>query len=169
MPNHLRCFLSVLFACSSAGIADAQSTYTISPDQPDAIQVFIDEFVQDGDVIQLAAGTYVLPGTIATRGKAITLRGVLDKAGEPASVLDGAGTHRVLICQSGETSATVFENLVIRNGAATGSSPANRGGGMYNEDSSSPTLINCAFTSNSASDGGGMFNLPSWRRCGKRK
>ena len=52
---------------------------------------------------------------------------MLDKAGEPASVLDGAGTHRVLICQSGETSATVFQNLVIQNGYIGGD-----GGGMYN-------------------------------------
>ena len=70
----------------------------------------------DGDVIQLAAETYFEGEQIDTLGKAITLRGVLDKAGEPASVLYGAGTHRMLICQNGETSATVFENLMIRNG-----------------------------------------------------
>ena len=70
----------------------------------------------DGDVIQLAAETYFEGEQIDTLGKAITLRGVLDKAGEPASVLDGAGTHRVLICQSGETSSTSFENLLIQNG-----------------------------------------------------
>ena len=45
----------------------------------------------DGDVIQLAAETYFEGEQIDTLGKAITLRGVLDKAGEPASVLDGAG------------------------------------------------------------------------------
>ena len=67
----------------------------------------------DGDVIQLAAETYFEGEKIDTLGKAITLRGVLDKAGEPASVLDGAGAHRVLICESGETSATVFENLAV--------------------------------------------------------
>ena len=67
----------------------------------------------DGDVIQLAAQTYFEGEQIDTLGKGITLRGVLDKAGEPASVLDGAGTHRVLICESGETTATVFENLAV--------------------------------------------------------
>ena len=43
----------------------------------------------DGDVIQLAAETYFEGEQIDTLGKAITLRGVLDKAGEPSSVLDG--------------------------------------------------------------------------------
>ena len=110
----------------------------------------------DGDVIQLAAETYFEGEVIDTLGKAIRLRGVLDKAGEPASVLDGAGAHRVLICQSGETSTTVFENLVIQNGSGS------FGGGMLNTASSNPTLTNCTFTNNSADYyGGGMRNTAS--------
>jgi hypothetical protein len=110
----------------------------------------------DGDVIQLAAETYFEGSQIDTLGKAITLRGVLDKAGEPASVLDGAGTHRVLICQSGESAKTVFENLVIQNGHEW-----NNGAGMLNQ-SSSPSLANCVFSSNRARrEGGGMQNLAS--------
>ena len=54
----------------------------------------------------------------------------------------------MLICEHGEDSATVFENLVIRNGANA------VGGGMYN-DFSSPTLTNCTFTDNTAAQGGG--------------
>ena len=144
----------------------------------------------DGDVIQLAAETYFEGEQIDTDGKAITLRGVLDKAGEPASVLDGAGTHRVLICQSSETKSTSFENLLIQNGYGqieeiaggqyeigggvcnrSASSPvfvnctfmsnwADFGGGMLN-DTSSPALTNCTFTSNSADIGGGMYNYDS--------
>ena len=45
----------------------------------------------NGDVIQLAAETYFEGEQIDTLGKAITLRGVLDKAGEPASVLGWCG------------------------------------------------------------------------------
>ena len=107
----------------------------------------------------VSAETYFEGEQIDPRGKAITLRGVLDKWGEPTSVLDGAGTRRVLICQRGETGSTVFERLVIQNGSGS------FGAGMLNLDNSSPTLTNCTFTSNSAeSYGGGMFNstrLPS--------
>ena len=135
----------------------------------------------NGDVIQLAAETYFEGAQIDTLGKAITLRGVLGKTGPPASVLDGAGSHRVLICQSGETSATVFQDLVIQNGyysvgggmfisssnptltncTFTNNSAISGGGGMYNEDFSSPTLSNCTFTENSARYGGGMRNSNS--------
>ena len=114
----------------------------------------------DGEVIQLAAETYFEGQVIDTLGKAITLRGVLDKAGEPASVLDGAGAHRVLICESGEGTGTIFERLVIRNGLASGYYPNGRGGGMRN-NASSPTLTNCTFTSNLADYGGGMYNSSS--------
>ena len=54
----------------------------------------------NGDVIQLSAETYFEGEYIHPHGKAITLRGVLGKDGEPASVLDGAGAHRVLRCWS---------------------------------------------------------------------
>ena len=134
----------------------------------------------DGDVIQLAAETYFEGEQIDPLGKAITLRGVLDKAGEPASVLDGAGKHRVLICRNDETGSTVFENLLIQNGSGvigagmynesssptltdctfSGNSSEMYGAGMYNY-LSRPTLSNCAFTNNSSDFGGGMLNWAS--------
>ena len=93
----------------------------------------------------------------------MTILGTVDGDGEPNSILDGGGAFRVLICQSGETSTTVFQNLVIQNGFA------NNGGGMYNYDFSSPTLTNCTFTGNSASYGGGMYNYdtsnPTLTKC----
>ena len=110
----------------------------------------------DGDIIQLSAETYFEGEQIDSLGKAIMLRGVQNKAGEPASVLDGAGTHRVLISESGEGPETVFENLVIQNGQSA------TGGGMYNINSSSPTLTGCTFRDNSAELGGGMNNLASF-------
>ena len=113
---------------------------------------------RDGDVIQLAAETYFEGEQIDTLGKAIMLRGVLDKAGEPASVLDGAGMHRVLICRSGESDTTVFENLRVQHGyGLPWSVPSDRGGGMYNVEAS-PTLLRCTFHGNLALDGGGLFN-----------
>ena len=115
-----------------------------------SINAAIDD-ASDGDVIQLAAETYYEGSVIATDGKAITLRGSTDKAGNAASTLDGGDYHRVLICQNSETGTTRFENLVIRSGFS------NDGAGMYNYNSS-PSLTNCTFTGNGALDGGGMLN-----------
>ena len=113
----------------------------------------------NGDVIQLAAETYSESAVIDTDGKAITLRGADDQGSSPTSILDGGGAHRVLQCRKGETSTTVFENLVIQNGYAAGDDGT--GGGMYNYKSS-PNLTDCTFTSNSAVfSGGGMFNIGS--------
>ena len=101
----------------------------------------------DGDVIQLSAQTYRESETIDTDGKAITLLGVIEDLDHPASILDGGHTQdgtdgiQVLICQSGETSTTVFENLLVKNGYDS------RGGGMVNLNSN-PILTDCNFCSN---------------------
>ena len=55
----------------------------------------------------------------------------------------------MLRCWSGETSETIFENLVIRSGDSS------FGAGMYIENSS-PTVTNCTFTDNEAMSGGGL-------------
>ena len=73
----------------------------------------------DGELILLAAETYLEGEPIDLDGKLITLRGALDKSGGPATILDGAGTHTVLVAESGETTATVLENLVVQNGLAS--------------------------------------------------
>ena len=125
------------------------------------IQTVIDN-AETGATIQLAAGQYDITTPLDPGGKAVTILGTVDGNGDPTSILDGGnpvdGTSgvRVLICQSGETSATVFENLVIQNGYVSGTSSG--GPGMWN-DSSSPTVTNCTFTNNTASGyGGGMYN-----------
>ena len=131
-----------LLAWFSPATADAQkggTTHDVGVDGD--IQAAIDG-ASDGDTIQLAAGQYDITTTIDPGGKQVTILGTVDGNGDPTSILDGGGASRVLICQSGETSTTVFENLVIRNGLASGTIPDNRGGGMYN-DASSPTLTNC--------------------------
>ena len=105
-----------------------------------------------GDVIQLSPETYTEGSVINTDGKAITLRGVTDKAGTPISILDGADSHQVLLCNTGETSATVFENLLIKHGSAV---KTGEGGGM-SVDTCSPHLANCHFVENGAFEGGGL-------------
>ena len=134
---------------------------------------------ESGDVIQLAAEIYREGSVIDPTGKSITIRGAVDEDGDPASILDGARTHRVLQCVSSESKATIFENLLIRGGRATNgagmlnrtSSPTligcvlaenvgvGRGGGIYNQQASSPTLVRVRFVGNRASSGGGMYNF----------
>ena len=174
---------ALLVFCLFSAVADAGST-TYNVRANGDIQTAIDA-ASNGDIIQLAAGTYNITTTIDPAGKQVTIIGTVDGNGDPTSILDGGnpvgGTSgvRVLICQNSETSATVFENLVIQNGYSssdgggmynTSSSPtltnctftsnsaSASGGGMYNTNSSSPTLTNCAFTNNSANGGGGMYN-----------
>jgi hypothetical protein len=151
---------ALLVFCLFSTVAEAGST-TYNVRANGDIQAAIDG-AQNGDTIQLAAGTYNITTTIDPGGKQVTIIGTVDGNGAPTSILDGGnpvgGTSgvRVLICQNGETSTTVFENLVIQNGYTSSD-----GGGMYNT-SSSPTLTNCAFTSNSADyKGGGMLNYSS--------
>lgn len=81
--------------------------------------------------------------------------------------------------QNGIGSKLRFANLIIRNNAAsyaagvfndeqsspmvvncqiTGNAAANNGGGMLNRNGSSPQIINCTIAGNKANDGGGIFN-----------
>ena len=57
------------------------------PDDHATIQQAIDAS-DDGDVIEIASGTYQEIG-ITTGGKAITLRGTLDPDGIPITIIDG--------------------------------------------------------------------------------
>ena len=164
--NHLYRTLpaAVALACSSVTASAETITVCASGCDYTSINAAI-AAANEGDVIQLAAETYSEGEQIDTLGKAITLRGVLDKTGEPASVLFGAGSHRVLICQSGETATTAFERLVIQSGRGENEdlfgTPRRIGGGLYN-DFSSPTLTDCAFKGNSALyRGGAIYNRSS--------
>lgn len=163
IPHRAPALLGFLAVCGTA----AAETITVCSSGCDhaSINAAIDA-ANDGDVIQLSAETYAEGAEINTLGKAITLRGAIDKSGAPETVLDG-GTpvggydgHRVLVCRNGETETTVFENLVIQNGYAVGNfgGIGNGGGGMYNS-ATSPTVLNCVFRDNLAVYvGGGMFN-----------
>jgi len=71
----------------------------------------------------------------------------------------GANAYHV-VTGGGTSSSAVLDGFTVTAGLASGSSPHNRGGGMDN-DSSSPTLANVAFTGNQADYGGGMYNLSS--------
>ena len=58
---------------------------------------------------------------------------------------------------TGTNSTAVLDGFIITGGNANGSFKNAAGGGMYMDDYSSPTVLNCTFRGNSAINGGGMF------------
>ena len=130
-------------ACLSITSVAAADTITVCSSGCDHTSIIAAiAAASNGDVIQLSAETYSEGAEIDTLGKAITLRGTVDKkSGAAASILDGGNAHRVLICQSGETASTVFRDLVIAHGSAE------QGGGMR-INGASPSFFNCSFQNN---------------------
>ena len=64
-----------------------------------------------------------------------------------------------VVTGSGTNSTAVLDGFTITGGNANGTKPDHRGGGMFNELDSSPTVTNCTFIANSATfRGGGMYN-----------
>ena len=109
------------------------------------------QFADPGSVIQLSEGTYSEGAVIDPDGKAITLRGKVADDGTLLSEITGGGLHRVIQCESGEDTSTVFESLIVTGGYAV------RGGGMMLMGAG-PTIRDCRFQSNTASGfGGGLY------------
>jgi hypothetical protein len=118
------------------------------------IQAAIDT-ANPADQIEVNPGTY--DEAVNFHGKPIRLYS-LDGPG--ATTINGAGAYHVVQCVSGEGAGTILEGFTITGGNANGaSSPENCGGGMLNSNSSSPTVIDCSFSANTAAwSGGGMYN-----------
>ena len=87
------------------------------PGEYESIELAIDA-ASPGAVIAIAAGTFTLTVSLDTLGKAITLRGAIDRDGTPITIIDGAGVIRVLECRLGEAGDTVFENLRVQSGSS---------------------------------------------------
>ena len=170
--RHLIVAAALSLSCSA--IAE---TWTVDDDGPadfDNIQAAINA-TSNGDTIEIATGTYFERG-INTNGKSILISGALDAKGSPTSVIDGQGQlGTVLICNSGENTETIIENLMVINAigidgagmACIESSPAIRhcvfrngfggyGGGLYC-DAASPFLLNCVFEENHSNFAGGIY------------
>jgi parallel beta-helix repeat protein len=100
-----------------------------------------------GDEIEVGPGTY--HERINLLGKAITLRST---DGPATTIIDGDAGGSVITCINSEGPDTVIEGFTVTNGSAF------RGGGMYNEHSS-PTVANCTFRGNSATNRGGGIDI----------
>ncbi|MHC4676148.1 MAG: S8 family serine peptidase, partial [Planctomycetota bacterium] len=128
----------------------------------DAIQEAID-FTIPGETVIVLPGTYTGNGNrdIDFWGKAMILRSTdpNDPGIVAATLIDCNDTeaepHRGFCFRSGEDANSVLDGLTITNGYV------GQGGGIYCVDSS-PTVTNCTFTNNTATDnGGGMYSYNS--------
>ena len=124
------------------------------------------------DQIEVAPGTY--NEAINFHGKAIR---VYSSSGNPAdTIINGTGHYHVVQCVNGEGPGTKLEGFTITGGNATGplfpaDPDSHRGGGMYIKGSS-PTVLDCVFSDNTAGLGGGMYNKdssPTLTNCTFRK
>jgi len=144
--------LTVLFLAVFTSTIHAVTIY-VPGDQP-TIQAGIDACI-DGDTVLVANGTYTGEGNrdIDFGGRAIV---VMSENGPEVTIINCEGSyndnHRGFIFHSGEDSTSVLQGFTITNGYYL------LGGGMWNVNYSSPTVINCTFSENSASIGGGMRN-----------
>jgi hypothetical protein len=167
--------ITCLTVCVLSGATFA-TTWTVDDDGKadfDNIQAAVDAAL-DGDEIVVMPGTYTSAASevIDMRGKEIWLH---SSEGEEVTIIDGEGVRLCgILCDSGETAKTIIGGFTITNCFVRGmynynsSSPTLTdctfknniysldGGGMYNEDYSSPTITNCTFTNNTAYFGGGM-------------
>ncbi|MCP3902275.1 MAG: hypothetical protein GY715_01455 [Planctomycetes bacterium] len=145
---------AILMAVASSSSADI---IDIPAHQP-TIQAGIEAAV-DGDDVVVAPGTY--PENVNFNGKAITVRSVdpNDPAVVASTIIDAGGSGSVVTCTSDERPDTTLWGLTLTGGTGTYDDVVgvSAGGGMYIVGSS-PTVINCIFTDNTAEIGGGMYN-----------
>ncbi|MEE8170797.1 MAG: right-handed parallel beta-helix repeat-containing protein, partial [Phycisphaerae bacterium] len=139
-----------LWICAVGSPAAAGSTLDVPSAQFTTIQSAIDAALPT-DLIVVAPGTYL--EVIDFSGKPITLR---SSGGSAVTTIDGTGiSDSVVKCINGEGADTVLEGFTITGGIAE------FGGGMQIINSS-PTLVDCDFSANTATErGGGLYNFNS--------
>lgn len=136
--------LLVLTTVAVSVVGQAHADIINVPGDHTAIQVAIDA-ANPGDEVVIAPGIYF--ETINLLGKAITVR---SSGGAEVTTIDAQGTGCVVLCVNGESSTTVLDGFTITGGSAL------EGGGMLIEQSS-PTVMHCVFSDNTAvNSGGGM-------------
>ena len=144
-----RLHLLLVAALSSLTGSNAMcETFVLEPGPANRIQDIIDNEAVDGDLILLEAGDFPVEATINLRGRAITIRGTVDRQGEPITRLIGVGTTGIFVCRTEEGPGTVLEDLLIRDGNI------DLGAGLL-VDRASPTVKRVDFINNRASVFGG--------------
>jgi len=108
-------------------------------------------YAANGAEIIVAPGTY--NESIDFSGKTIVLR---SSGGPDTTIVDATGLNARVVTVDGATPGTLIEGFTFTGGVAQGTFPANVGGGMYITDSDI-TVVNCIFTDNLATWGGGLY------------
>lgn len=137
---------------SGAAFAD---TIVVSPGVPGAINAAI-AAANDGDVIQLTAGTYLEGEVIDTQGKELTIAGVDPELGSGVTIIDGADAHRLFQFVSQESYSTVLRDLRIVNGRHP------QGAGLYCAAGAGPRVQNCLFSGHNKGESGWYTIYSAW-------
>jgi len=155
---------SGLFATATASAAAETITVCASGCDYTSIRTAISN-ANNGDVIQLAAETYIEGGTIEIgTGTDLTIIGEVDSAGDPATIISGNDQRRVMYITGGTLR---FQDLQIVSGRET-AGPCAAGGGARIEDADT-SFVNCWIRDNYAGTtgafgvvcggGGGLYAL----------
>ena len=148
----MRHLCAVIATTLLAGSAFADTIYV--PEDYATIQGAINASV-NGDVISIAAGTYN-EHSLNPNGKAITVQGSYDtNDGSLATTIDAQQDDGVFTITSGEGDGTVIKDLEITGGKGLNEGWGTVGGGIYLENSS-PIIIGCTISGNTANYGGGI-------------
>ena len=142
--------LCVLVTLGWSSSASAQVTWEV-PGDSDTIQGAID-LAATGDTIEVAEGTY--EENIDYLGKGVTIVATGDVA---STVIDGTNVvdnGSIVSFVSGEGTDAVLDGFTITGGVGTGAFSV--GGGIYC-DASTPQILNCVITANTASEAGGAY------------
>ena len=140
-----------------AGTAQA-ATINVPVDQP-TIQAGINAAV-NGDTVLVGDGTYV--ERINFNGKAITVKSV---NGAASTKIDGNAGGSVVTFANSELHSSVLDGFTITNGSGKDvlGYGYTYGGGIFCDNNSSPTIINCPISGNFVtgiwSEGGGIYTL----------
>lgn len=135
------------------------STYRVRPDGTGdypTIQAAI-EYAADGDTVALSDGVFTGIGNrdIDFYGRAVTVR---SESGDSSMCILNCQAghyewHRGFVFHRGEGSASILSHLTIQNAYVDN---VLLGGAVLCANSSSPTILNCVFSSNKADGGGGL-------------
>ncbi|MBN2133303.1 MAG: hypothetical protein JW741_27640 [Sedimentisphaerales bacterium] len=161
------CVLAIgSFLLAGGGACTSQAAVTVGPGTDydfSTIQAAIDA-ADNGDVVLVAPGEYVIAVPITFRGKAITVR---SETGPDQTVIRMVAPNdpkraSVVVFENDETPASVLEGFTLTGGRgcrstdpSTSAASGLAGGGIAMIGSSA-TVVACIITKNTADTGGGM-------------